>query len=482
MANLIDITEDELLKKITEQSPDAVVKEFRDTPLSSTMLAVLYDENKENIDVALFLATYPNTPSRILNRIAMDWPDEPVLCRLALHERTQADILQKLAVSEFLSVRKCVACNKTITPQTVSVLIRDVNAVVRAMVAENSTQYQSSQLQQACDKSACVVTALAANKKCSEQSKQLMFEHESPFVKLSLAAVVPLDEDKLLELSDSNEFSAQNALFLRGGLSPDVLESLSFSRHKSIALKAISLKRLDADELLGWAKHDDKDFRVLIAGRTLLPEVVQEILAEDSCVEVRETLAENRSVSLVVSVKLSEDSSEKVLTNLAGNPAVELSVVSRLCESDNPLVHKIIALRKDVGTEQLDILLNEKHSEEVAYIAAAKGLKMPQLSLDMTKKLARSELPTVRVLAAGSGNLMPTEMARLAYDTYAPVLSALIENENINDMTLQYLAKHHNPDVAQAAAEKLKIRTELNEKNKPSERGLISKVLKVIKR
>ncbi len=211
MENLAEITEEQLLELFENKTLDEINHEFQSVALSSTMLVSLYDNNSSNENVALFLTKYPNTPSRVLVQISKDWGDEQVLISLAAHQRTQPEILQKLAISEFISVRKSVACNKGLTPQTAAILVHDSNCVVRSMLAENVAQYPTTQLQLASDEHPCVVTSLVAHKKCSDQERKLTFEHESMFVKMSLAALINVTDDKLLELADSNDENAQNA-------------------------------------------------------------------------------------------------------------------------------------------------------------------------------------------------------------------------------------------------------------------------------
>lgn len=482
MEGFVEITEEELVEQINCKGADELCNEYQSVALSSIMLASLYNNNKSNKHVALFLTKYENTPSRVLVAISKDWADEQVLIRLAKHQRTQPEILQKLAVSEFISVRKSVACNKGLTPQTAAVLVNDPNCVVRSMLAENVVQFQTTQLQLASDEHPCVVTSLLAHKKCSDQARKLIFEHESIFVKISLAANVSLSDDRLLELADSNDENTQNALFLRYNLPEKVQESLCFSKHKQIALRAIKRKHLDDDELLGWARNEDSQYRTLIAGRGNLPEIIQDLLAEDSCTNVLTTLANNRSLcDSAANIIVENCADEEVITALASNPAISEKIVTKLCQIDDQTVHQVLALRNDLTNRHLDILINEKREFELVYILALRGIEFVDLNKDITRILVGSELPTIRAFATNSKTLDQRDIPRLVYDKYEPVVINLIRNKNTNNATLQHLCNDKNENVARLAAEELHKRENLKTEDSEEEVGLLKKVLQAIK-
>ena len=482
MSSIAEITEDELVLHISNSDGTDIEMEFQSESLSSTMLVSLYENHKTDLKTALFMTRYSNTPSRVLVQISKDWHDESVLVALASHQRTQPEILQNLALSHFLTVRKSVACNKSLTPQTVAILVLDNNCIVRSMVAENITQFPTSQLQLASDTNACVATSLIAHKKCADQARKLIFEHENMFVKMSLAAVVNTSDDRLLELADSNDENAQNALFLRSGLPDEVLESLCFSEHKDIAINALKKKHLDDDELLGWAKNGDSAYRALIAARTNLPDLIQEVLAEDTSTNVLTALVANRSLcERAANMVVECCADEEVIIALASNPGTSQDVITKLCHIDDQTAHQVLSLRSDLSDEHLDILINEKRELDLVYTLAMRNIEFVGLSREVTRILVMSELPTIRAFASKSEALDLRDIPRLVFDPYQPVIENLIDNKNTNESTLEHLSKNDNEIIAQRAVEELQRRKGLECENEHEEPGFIAKVLQAIK-
>lgn len=469
MAELNVVSVEDLLNAIQSEGPKGAAEQYRVMTLPSKVLFALSETRADYPDVALFLALYPNTPNKLLGTLVRGERDPKVAVALASHPRATPDILQSLAARPELSVRKAVAANRSITPRTAMILTQDRHAVIRMALAENPTQFSTSQERLCQDAEPCVRVALVNHKKRSAKSVVTLLDDPDAFVRYALALQAELSDHELLAIADSEDYEQQWALSRRTDLPAPVLESLCFSKHKDIAIKAIQRKVLSDDELLGWARHEDPEFRAVIARRADLPEAIQDVIINDSNPSVVKLLAMNRAIAeSAANVLIARGPSEDILIELAMNPAVIGEPLARLCESGFPNVNRALATRRDLNDKCLDILLNRVKDYDLAYSLALSGYRFSGLSREATKTLIASELPTVRAFAAESMNLEPRDTPRLAYDPSPLVRARLAIHPNVTENALRYLAHDQHPRVAAAARERLEKNITENDTTAPT--------------
>ncbi len=144
MASLKDITKEELLEEIREIGSNRLLRQYRNTILPSIVLIDLFNSTDEK-EVYVFLAGYANTPSTLLVDIYRKSDDADVRAKLASHNRIPQNVLQSILENATFTVKFAAAGNRTITPETASILAKDDDPVVRCLLAERKDLFQRFQ-------------------------------------------------------------------------------------------------------------------------------------------------------------------------------------------------------------------------------------------------------------------------------------------------------------------------------------------------
>ena len=178
---------DELLERVERDGIRSVCLAYNRQPLSSSLLRELYRMSKP-LEARLFLATYQQSPSYLLEDLERDCYDEAVVKALAGNPCTPRRVLSRLAEHIDSSVRALVASNPELDGRDIDYLINDKNECVRIAVTGNSCLSERQQLELCKDPSAAVRLRLASNPVCCRKLAQALASDTSPLVRLEFVA------------------------------------------------------------------------------------------------------------------------------------------------------------------------------------------------------------------------------------------------------------------------------------------------------
>ncbi|NQZ58833.1 MAG: hypothetical protein HRT88_15380 [Lentisphaeraceae bacterium] len=444
----IDINKEEVYQTI-EKGVDVALKEFRREYLPSRILVDLIDTWPEE-GVELFLASYPETPSILLERLAYTCKKAKVLCAVASHPRTSAKVMQDLAAHDESEVRIMLAANKQISPQTAALLSEDDSIWVRALLAANPALPTRIMHHLTTDPAPMVRAVFADYKNIDRELLNKLLMDPDHLVKARTALMAKVTDEQILAWADSDEFYAQLFLLCRKNLPPKVLESLCFSGHEEIQKLAINLKVLAEDEQLGWAKSASIEIRKTVAGKEGITPKVQLALCEDDEVEVLETLAANVCLCEDAQKVLAEKT--KVAATLLLRENLSESALDNICHSCNEELAYELAFKEPLSDYQAGELAR-RFGIEMIYVLARKNLFTRQLSREKVVELVNSRIPTLVAFALRSACLQSSELMKFASHPCSAVRRTLLHNENINIEVLSLLSRDDDQSVATAASD-----------------------------
>ena len=446
----IDISKEEVYKNI-QKGVDHALKEFRREYLPSRILTEMIDTWPDT-EVELFLASYPETPSILLERMAYMSKSGDVLCAIASHPRTSAKIMQDLASHKDESVRQMLAVNKQISPQTAALLSEDDSVVVKMLLAGNPSLPSRVRNHLLTDPSSLVRSIFVDSKNIDGDSLNKLLMDPDFLVKAKTAIKSKVTDEVVLKWADSDEFLVQLFLLARKNLPPKVLESLSFSNHPEIQVLALGTKSLAEDEQLGWATSEEVSLKKAVAIKPELTEKVQIILAKDQELEVRRALASNPSITDSVKLKLAESS--EGLSDVLLKQRIDEKSLTTLCKSCDDKTAYQLALEADLNDEQVALLAN-KSDLELIYILARRELKTTLLKRERVVDLVNSRIPTLIAFCIQSKCLKVNEISKFLVHPCTSVKKALLNNPNITKSQVRELSEDDDQEVLKEALAKL---------------------------
>lgn len=219
-------------------------------------------------------------------------------------------------------------------------------------------------------------------------------------------------------LAKDPDVEVRNNLACNEALSPKAQAQLASDESFEVRETLTRLVDLVEDVQLTLAGDDDLDVRVALAGRQrnpLLANSVQLALAKNT-VEVRIALAENKTIGTPAQLLLAQDSQIEVRKSLAGHPAI--------------------------AYEALQYLVNDVEAVQVA-LAGNRHLNSDLLQIS----LARNKSENVREALAGNSQLCSEAQTILVKDANASVREALADNESAVEEIVETLMRDESDDV-----------------------------------
>lgn len=219
-------------------------------------------------------------------------------------------------------------------------------------------------------------------------------------------------------LAKDPDVEVRNNLACNEALSPKAQAQLASDESFEVRETLTRLVDLVEDVQLTLAGDDDLDVRVALAGRQRNPQLansVQLALAKNT-VEVRIALAENKTIGTPAQLLLAQDSQIEVRKSLAGHPAI--------------------------AYEALQYLVNDVEAVQVP-LAGNRHLNSDLLQIS----LARNKSENVREALAGNSQLCSEAQTILVKDANASVREALAGNESAVADIVRILMRDENEDV-----------------------------------
>ncbi len=415
-------------------------------------------------NLALFLAAYSDTPSRILEELFEQDDNPEVLVALADNPRTPKTIIQQLAKHDNPVVRRGVASSKSISPQAARIILDDADAEIRAALAENTAIPLGVQMELSDDSVPFVRSALVKQgaRLEPEALEKLATDDMDPTVQASALLSQHLSADAMLLCADSDEHFPQRMLLMRRNLPDKVLESLCFSSRPDIQKEAVARKTLTLDEMVGFSKRGDVEVRLRIASMPNLPDIVQVELAKDPVKEVRLALARCPILCVEAAQALTAEQDEELVVAVASNMNVPMEALLELAGTGNKQVLKSLAAHQ-CPQEILDIIY-ASNDDDVLYHLAYNDVIPYGMPNELMVRLAEHKLPTLRKLAASCPALPLYLMSRLARDGNDQVRLAIASNEKASPSALELLSEDANAKVRTAAADTIALQADQAEK------------------
>lgn len=441
------IDKDTLLKEI-EAGPAEALRMHRgnDVPLQ-ILRNIAADSPSRNVQI--FLANYEDTPSRILEDMFDNCKDLEVLSGLADNPRTPKTVLQHLAKNDNAELRKVVARSKVISPQTAILMCDDPAPEIRAELAANPAIMPRVQIRLSEDEVPFVRASLLRSSRLDEEVYSGLADDVDPCVQAQALLSPRMPADVLLKWADSDEHFAQAILLERKNIPDNVLESLCFSSHPDIQKAAVTRKNLTLDEMIGFAKKGDVDVRLKIAATPNLPELVQKTLAKDENKEVRLAVASCPLLCKDAANILIADGDDDVKLKVALNMNAPEEVLLSLVDIDNANLQKAMISRKCPG--KILERIYEVGNDEVLYHLAYSGMEPVGMPAALAGRLAESDMPSLRALAAACPDLPLYIGAKLSVDESAMVRLSLAKNRSASLTVLDMLAEDADSKVRAAA-------------------------------
>lgn len=290
--------------------------------------------------VELFLASMPNTPSRILEALEAS-KDAMVLRQLALNP----NCLARMVGSSFEAARLACASSRKLTLQMAMRLAEDDAVSVRVELAKNPTIPPPVQLKLSQDQVPFVRIALLENKKLVDEFQVGLGDDVDSAVHLATLLVPRLSHECMSIWAQEGEELAQIALSRRNDLTPDIVEKLSHSQFPSVLLSLLEHQQLSEESLIDFASRGDEATALAILKRPALSEALQNTLWETKkhLVSVQTALSLNASLSDAVGKELAQSDNSEILQNLATNLSEHLSETRiLLAQRSDPYLLKLM--------------------------------------------------------------------------------------------------------------------------------------------
>ncbi len=441
-------TLESLLERIRRDGVRRAAVALRKPPVPSRLLQEL-SEVPGTPEARQFVAAYPLSPSHLLESLAQQAPDAAVLSLLATNPRTPPHLLSEFAAHADAAVRAQVALHPQIPPRELRTLTEDSSRRVRRAVAANPSLRLPHQALLSADTDAAVRVRLAGQSTLPKPIALVLGADESPVVRLHTVAAARVDEDVLLGWAASDDEDVQLALIRRGDLTPAVRRVLLHSPHAAARRAVRDAGKWDDVDLLMLATRGETEERIWVAGRDLLARPLQNTLAQDAAVEVREALAANVSLDEEIARFFVGQADARVCAALATNPAVPLDLVQELAATRHPEVLAALAYRDVLEGELFQFLL--VHSAEFRGHWAMQRRETGPLEAETAKVLCGDALPAVRALGVAGGPLRAAELWDYVRDPAAVVRLAAVRNAAATDAMLDEGATDADPEVAAAA-------------------------------
>lgn len=459
-----EITLESLKKEIRREGIRGTANAHKNFPLPTRVIKELYETEPESIDL-LFIASYPTSPSLILEDIAQEISDTEVLTALAHNPRTPQTILNKLSRNEAASIRTAIAGNRLISARDFENLLQDPVEAVRRALATNAGLRPHQQAQLAQDSSAAVRMSLIQNKSLDTTIAIQLSLDSSVIVRTHAITRSKVDDEVLLHWANSNIEEIQLALFSRRNMTPAVFDLLKFSPHASVRKLARNKDILKDSELLWLAESDSVEDRMFVLESRNIPASIQRILAQDPSSSVRIKLGLYSGIDNKLAMHIATNGETSVCLALSNNPNISSEVIQALCEHENIDVVKRVVYRDDLKNSHLDYLVNVRKDLSIIDHLAIQEVVFPKIKEDLAQEWIRSRKASIRAFASHALSLSDGQLEFLSIDPSHIVRAAVARNKNIPPKLLIQLEDDDHPEVVNSARKAMKQLQNISKEN-----------------
>ncbi len=392
------MNKEDLLQRIRANAPAAIRFYQQNANVEMGVLRELGKELEEP-GVPLFLASMPNTPSRLLETL-QDSQDPQVLQALAANP----NCLPRMVHAASPLPRLAAAASRKLTPQQALLLAQDPQVDVRATLARNPVISSPVQLKLSQDCVPFVRASLLENRKLVEEFQVGLADDIDTAVHLA-ALLVPRLSPACMEIwVKEREELAQLALARRKDLTPEMVSALSHSPHPSVMLSLLEHQDISPDKQEDFLRRGDTPILLSLLKRRDLSPALQALAQErgEALPEVRRALAAYPQLDDRAGLPLAKrgEGEEEILESLAMNPSPRLSQTRlHLAETASPYLCKLM-LANPLCHEKniLEAMILRGDSVLLCHLAY-RGISCGTLSPEAREILKQSPLPSVQALA-----------------------------------------------------------------------------------
>ena len=358
-----------------------VEKTLHSATSSSTGPDILEKLSSHNdLEIRCAVAWNNNTSFNSLHNLAKDITEEVRFC-VASNSSANLDTLVSLSLDESEFVKEQakfkiyeLARNPNTSPETLAMLAKDIEWVVRASVAKNPNASPETLAMLAKDIEWGVRASVAENPNTSPDLLRILSKDEDGLVRISVAGNPNTSPETLAMLAKDLEWGVRASVAKNPNTSPDLLRIL--------------------------AKEDDEDsVRTYVAGNPNTSPKTLAMLAEDDDAHVLRTVAENPNTSPETLAMLAEDDEDSVSISVAGNPNTSPKTLAMLAEDDEDSVRISVAGNPNTSPETLAML-----AEDIEWVVRASVAKNTNASPETLAMLAEDDDAHVRRTVAENPN------------------------------------------------------------------------------
>lgn len=391
------MNKEDLLQRIRANAQAAIRFYLQNANVEMGLLRELA-QHLDQPGVPLFLASMPNTPSRILESL-QDSQDPQVLQVLA----NNPNCLHRMAAAQTLPPRLAAAGSRKLTQQQALHLAQDPQVEVRVALAKNPAISSPVQLKLSQDCVPFVRAALLENRRLVEEFQVGLGDDVDTAVHLA-ALLVPRLSPACMEIwvKESEEL-AQLALSRRKDLTPAMVEALTHSDHPSVMLSLLARQTLTEERLEAFIRRGDASIALAILRRRELSLPLQAALWEThgALPEVRLALAAHPALDDAVGLPLLDlQAGEEIPRLLALNPSPALPQTrAKLAREGSIFLCKHLLANPRSHEKALLETLVLRGDQVLLCHLAYRRIPCHGLSPQATERLLQSPLPSVRALA-----------------------------------------------------------------------------------
>lgn len=461
-----EITLESLKQEIRREGTRKTANAHKNFPLPTRLLKDLYEQEPEAIDLQ-FIASYPTSPSLLIEKIAENVQDEEILSRIALNPRTPQLVLNRLSHNAQPNIRLAIAGNRLLSARDFESLIQDPIEFVRRALSTNPGLKGHQQAQLAKDPAPSVRMALLKNKSLELPILIQLSQDESILVRTYVVAQAKVDDAILIHWANSNIEEVQLALFSRKNCPDSIYKLLKFSPHSSVRKIALTKITVQEEEFLWLSESESLEDRMCLLESPNLPRAIQRLLAQDPSSSVRIKLSLHPGIDPKLAREIASNGEIRTCLALTNNPAIDKKVLEILSRNENIEVIKRILYRDDLRLENIEtVLLN--HSDEILW----DHLAIQELRLNKTPKALaniwiKSPKASIRAMGAQALCLSDSQIENLTNDPSYLVRTGVAKNPNIPPKLLIQLEEDIHPEVVEA------VKTSMQQLNKISQKNSI---------
>ena len=439
----IDLTVKGLIKEI-KSDLNATLKKYNDDYIPTRILQEALAE-KRCPELELFITSFPDTPSALIEELAASNICEAAAIALAKHQRISVQIMNQICESTQTSQRIALAANLALSPQAASTLAKDEKALVRAELAANREIPARIRdfLQQ--DEHPAVRLACLQRFSDEELVRRSCLDEELP---VTMKAIITgrLDEGFLASLAHSNDELMQATLVQRKKLGYQVLRPMLFCPHSHIRLQALQQITLTPADQAGLIHTYPEMRSALIAKGDLHETILHELISTADREELIQLL-EQGLVDQQKQAELAEHADPEIARVLIEHSANNPEIIRTLSRGKREVI-LVLALYAQLNEDQIPALFSFA-DRLLVYILARRGFHCPSLALPIALELIDDPVKSIQAFALSCHELpakylqdklsSPHELVRDQANQHSSLASiqAELANENQEQSTNQ---------------------------------------------